>query len=124
LKGHFWKQPENISGKKKSITIVKSCILQLFVKFRQEASRLLQECTIFLYMEKVLQRRDEEDLRSWKFLHPSSFSKVRNEFEKRMVGDHLVAIHNECPMMLEELKHQDLRNAYSLLKVRANLIVL
>jgi cullin 2 len=121
LKGHFWKQPENISGKKKLIKMVKSCILQLFVKFRQEASRLLQEGTIFLYMEKVLQRRDEEDLRSRKFLHPSSYSKVRSEFVKIMIADHLAAIHNECPTMVEQNQYEDLRNAYELLKVRANL---
>lgn len=102
--------------------MLKICILHLFVKFRQEASRLLQECTISLYMEKVLQRRDEEDLRSRKFLHPSSYSKVRSECEKRMVADHLAAIHNECPTMVQQELQQDLRNAYALLKVRAYLI--
>ncbi|EFX71319.1 hypothetical protein DAPPUDRAFT_255909 [Daphnia pulex] len=84
--------------------------------YGHEASRLLQECTISLYMEKVLQRRDEEDLRSRKFLHPSSYSKVRSECEKRMVADHLAAIHNECPTMVQQELQQDLRNAYALLK--------
>ena len=67
-------------------------------------------------MEKVLQRRDEEDLRSRKFLHPSSYSKVRSECEQRMVADHLAAIHNECPAMAQQELKQDLLNA--LLKVK------
>lgn len=70
-------------------------------------------------MDQVLQRRDEEDLRSRKFLHPSSYSKVRSECEQRMVADHLAAIHNECPAMVQEERQQDLRNAYKLLKVRS-----
>lgn len=69
-------------------------------------------------MEKVLQRRDEEDLRSRKFLHPSSYGKVRSECEQRMVADHLVAIHNECPAMVQQELQQDLRNAFALLKVK------
>ena len=69
-------------------------------------------------MEKVLQRRDEEDLRSRKFLHPSSYSKVRSECEQRMVADHLAAIHNECPTMVQQELQQDLRNAFALLKVK------
>ena len=67
-------------------------------------------------MEKVLQRRDEEDLRSRKFLHPSSYSKVRSECEQRMIADHLAAIHNECPAMAQQELKQDLLNA--LLKVK------
>ena len=83
---------------------------------RQKASRLLQECSVSLYMEKVLQRRDEEDLRSRKFLHPSSYSKVRSECEQRMVADHLAAIHNGCPAMEQQELKQDLLNV--LLKVK------
>ena len=67
-------------------------------------------------MEKVLQRRDEEDLRSRKFLHPSSYSKVRSECEQRMVADHLAAIHNECPAKEQQELKQDLLNV--LLKVK------
>lgn len=78
---------------------------------------MLQECTVSQYMVKVLQRRDEEDLRSRKFLHPSSHGKVRSECEQRMVADHLAAIQNECPNMVEHEHQQDLRNAFALLKV-------
>ena len=80
------------------------------------ASRMLSFLFLTLYMEKVLQRQDEEDLRSRKFLHPSSYSKVRSECEQRMVADHLAAIHNECPAMAQQELKQDLLNA--LLKVK------
>ena len=75
------------------------------------ASRMLSFLFLTLYMEKVLQRQDEEDLRSRKFLHPSSYSKVRSECEQRMVADHLAAIHNECPAMAQQELKQDLLNA-------------
>ena len=91
---------------------------QIFFKYRQEASRLLQECTISQYMEKVLHRLNEEDLRSTKFINPNSHPKVRGECEKRMVADHLLAIHNECPNMVQQELQQDLRNAFALLKVK------
>ena len=80
------------------------------------ASRMLSFLFLTLYMEKVLQRQDEEDLRSRKFLHPSSYSKVRSECEQRMVADHLAAIHNECPAMEQQELKQDLLNV--LLKVK------
>ena len=80
------------------------------------ASRMLSFLFLTLYMEKVLQRQDEEDLRSRKFLHPSSYSKVRSECEQRMVADHLAAIHNECPAMAQQELKQNLLNA--LLKVK------
>ena len=37
--------------------------------YKREASRLLQECDVSQYMERVIQRLDEETLRSNKFLH-------------------------------------------------------
>jgi len=68
-------------------------------------------------MEKVLQLCEEEDFRSRKFLNPTSYGKVRVECEQRMVADHLSAIHNELPAMVQHEMHQDLRNAFALLKV-------
>ena len=88
----------------------------MFQNFRQEASCLLQECLVSLNMDTFLRRRYEEDLRSRKFLHPSSYSKVRSECEQRMVADHLAAIHNECPAMAQQELKQNLLNA--LLKVK------
>jgi hypothetical protein len=41
--------------------------------YKREASKLLQECDVSQYMERVIQRLEEETLRSNKFLHPRYF---------------------------------------------------
>lgn len=84
--------------------------------YKLEASRLLQENDCSQYMEKVLQRLDDEDLRSRKFLHPSSYSRVTRECERRMVADHLQFLHGECKKMVYQERKKDLRNLYLLLK--------
>jgi hypothetical protein len=38
--------------------------------YKREASKLLQECDVSQYMERVIQRLEAETLRSNKFLHP------------------------------------------------------
>jgi len=68
-------------------------------------------------MEKVLQLYNEEDFRSRKILNPTSYGKVRVVCEQRMVADHLAAIHNELLAIVQQEMHQDLRNAFALLKV-------
>ncbi|GFY78728.1 cullin-2 [Trichonephila inaurata madagascariensis] len=84
--------------------------------YKLEASRLLQENDCSQYMEKVLQKLDDEDLRSRKFLHPSSYSRVTRECEQRMVADHLQFLHGECKKMVYQERRKDLRNLYLLLK--------
>jgi len=37
--------------------------------YKREASRLLQECDVSQYMERVTQKLEEETLRSHKFVH-------------------------------------------------------
>ncbi|UYV76580.1 CUL2 [Cordylochernes scorpioides] len=69
--------------------------------YRQEAVNLLQEYNCSQYMEKamiimVLQLLDSENLRSRKYLHPSSFPKVTWKCEQHMVEDHLQFLHAEC----------------------------
>ena len=44
--------------------------------YNSEASKLLQDESISIYMEKVIQRIENENKRSRKFLYPSSFQKV------------------------------------------------
>lgn len=39
--------------------------------YKREASKLLQECDVSQYMEKVTQRLEEERLRSQRFVHLS-----------------------------------------------------
>lgn len=44
--------------------------------YKEEAQKLLQEDSISLYMERVIQRIESENVRSRKFLYPSSYQKV------------------------------------------------
>jgi len=67
-------------------------------------------------MERVIQRIDSENVRSRKFLYPSSYTKVTYECEQRMVGDHLSFLHSECKGMVEREAISDLSNMYRLLK--------
>lgn len=46
--------------------------------YQREASRLLQECNVSQYMERVIAKLDEESQRARRFLHMSSVLKVRN----------------------------------------------
>lgn len=50
----------------------------------------------FYVFLKVISRLDAENLRSRKYLHPSSYGKVKKECENRMVADHLPFLHFEC----------------------------
>ncbi|XP_041365909.1 cullin-2-like [Gigantopelta aegis] len=84
--------------------------------YRQEASKLKDACNCSEYMEKVIQKLDNEDFRSRKFLHPSSYNKVTHECQQRMIADHLQFLHVECRAMVHLEKRKDLNNMYKLLK--------
>merc|ERR1719322_954586 len=84
--------------------------------YNAEASKMLQDEPISVYMEKVIQRIESENVRSRKFLYPSSYQKVTTECEQRMVGDHLTFLHSECKQMVEKELKDDLKNMYRLLK--------
>ena len=49
---------------------------------------------------------DNEDFRSRKFLHPSSYNKVTHECQQRMVADHLQFLHGECREMVKNEKRK------------------
>ena len=84
--------------------------------YREEAAKLLGEGDISHYMERVIMKIEAEDVRSRKFLYPSSYQKVTGECEQRMVGDHLEYLHSECKPMVSGEKRPDLANLYRLLK--------
>ncbi|XP_067649383.1 cullin-2-like [Haliotis asinina] len=84
--------------------------------YRQEAAKLKDEYNCSDYMEKVIQKLDNEDFRSRKFLHPSSYTKVTHECQQRMIADHLQFLHGECREMVQMEKRKDLTHMYSLLK--------
>ncbi|XP_053539785.1 cullin-2 [Ictalurus punctatus] len=52
--------------------------------YKQEASNLQQESNCSQYMEKVLERLKDEEVRCRKYLHPSSYAKVIHECQQRM----------------------------------------
>lgn len=84
--------------------------------YRHEAAQLKAECTCSEYLEKVIQRIDNENFRSRKFLHSTSYAKVTQEVQARMVGDVIGFLHGECKDMVEQEKRKDLQNLYKLLK--------
>jgi len=84
--------------------------------YREEAAKLLGEGSISHYMERVISKIEAEDVRSRKFLYPSSYQKVTGECEQRMVGDHLTYLHSECKPMVAGERRGDLANLYRLLK--------
>ena len=57
-------------------------------------------------MEKALARINEENLRSRRFLNPSSYNKVNQEVQKRLVEDYLSFLQSECKELIKnEVKH-------------------
>lgn len=60
--------------------------------YRREAEKLLLDCDCSTYMEKVLQKLDSENMRARKYLHPSSYPRITQECEARMIADHLNVI--------------------------------
>ncbi|XP_026578447.1 cullin-2-like [Pseudonaja textilis] len=83
--------------------------------YKQEASNLMQESNCSQYMGKVLCRIKNEEMRCRKYLHPSSYSKVINECQQRMVADHLQFLHAECHNIIRQEKRNDMANIYILL---------
>ncbi|XP_078285692.1 cullin-2 isoform X1 [Rhinoraja longicauda] len=103
--------------------------------YKQEASNLLQESNCSQYMEKVLARLKDEEVRCRKYLHPSSYAKVIHECQQRMVADHLQFLHGECQNIIKQerredvfipfpipfpLLHPDMANIYTLLRAVSN----
>ncbi|MED6273887.1 Cullin-2 [Characodon lateralis] len=94
--------------------------------YKQEASNLLQESNCSQYMEKVLARLKDEEVRCRKYLHPSSYAKVIHECQQRMVADHLQFLHGECQNIIRQEKREDdmfcvdMANMYTLLRAVSN----
>ncbi|XP_052826531.1 cullin-2 [Octopus bimaculoides] len=84
--------------------------------YKQEAAKLKVEFNCSEYMEKVIQKLGQENLRSRKFLHPSSYEKVTHETQERMVADHIYFLHAACEDMVQSERRKDLSNMYVLLK--------
>ncbi|KAM5292587.1 LOW QUALITY PROTEIN: cullin-2-like [Ctenodactylus gundi] len=83
--------------------------------YKQEASHLLQESNCSQYMEKVLGRLKDEEVRCQKYLHGSSHTEVIHAVQQRMVADHLQFLHAECRHIIRQEKTLDMANMYVLL---------
>lgn len=107
--------------RQKTLGLYETLFEKIFIEqtgeyYKKEASRLLEENNCSSYMEKALARLNDENLRSRRFLNPSSYTKVNSECQKRLVEDYLSFLHSECKDLIKnEVKH-DLRNMYKLLK--------
>uniref|UniRef100_A0A8C5KWS0 Cullin-2 n=1 Tax=Jaculus jaculus TaxID=51337 RepID=A0A8C5KWS0_JACJA len=77
--------------------------------YKQETSNLLQESNCSQYMEKVLGRLKDEEIRCRKYLNTSSYTK------QRMVADHLQFLHAVCHHIIRQEKKNDMENMYVLL---------
>ena len=63
---------------------------------------------MMMMMIQVIQRIDDECMRSRKFLNPSSYAKVTHECQQRMIADHLQFLHGECRAMVHKEKRHGL----------------
>ncbi|XP_065334574.1 cullin-2 [Cloeon dipterum] len=84
--------------------------------YKREASRMLQEYDIAEYMERVIQKLEEENKRCSRFLYKTSYEKVRSTFEEHFVEDHKDRLLSECEGMVEGERKSELANLYILLK--------
>ncbi|CAG0891452.1 unnamed protein product [Cyprideis torosa] len=84
--------------------------------YTREVAQLLESLSLSDYMEKVIVKAQEENMRSRRFLPSSSWKKVSAECEQRMVGDHLQLIYQECKEMVKTENRSDLKNLYTILK--------
>lgn len=84
--------------------------------YKREAAELHGACTCSTYIQKVDVRIQDEDLRSRKFLHPVSYSRVIRECEARLVEDYIPYLQGECRQMVKDEKTDDLSRMYKLLK--------
>jgi len=62
---------------------------------------------------QVIQRLDDECMRSRKFLNASSYAKVTHECQQRMIADHLQFLHGECRTMVYKEKRHGLCISFS-----------
>ena len=65
---------------------------------------LIEYNYVFIHFWQVIQKLDEENMRSRKFLHSSSFELVTRECEARYVTDHLDFLHSECRDIVQKEK--------------------
>ena len=56
---------------------------------------------VFFALQSI-QLLHNEDMRSTKYLHPSSYNLVKMQLEERLSSDHLEMLHTECPVLVQQ----------------------
>eukprot|EP00794_Sanderia_malayensis_P003681 gene3681-4198_t len=84
--------------------------------YQKEATQLLEYCDCSQYMQKVDARLEEENMRARKYLHTSSYDKLKNVCQEKLVKDQLQLLQSECPEMIHKERLTDLSRMYKLLK--------
>ncbi|XP_068715782.1 cullin-2-like [Montipora foliosa] len=84
--------------------------------YRREAAELHSDNTCHGFIAKIDVRIQDEDLRTRKFFHPVSYSRVIRECEARMVEDYIPYLQGECRQMVNDENRADLARLYKLLK--------
>ncbi|KAG1661386.1 Cullin-2 [Nymphon striatum] len=84
--------------------------------YRIKAGKLVQENDFTEYMEKVISLLEAENLRSTKYLHKSSYKKVKAVCEEKLVIDHMDLFKAECLTAVNNENLKDLKNLFILLK--------
>ena len=105
----------DVAERQKTLVLYENLFEKVFLEqtaeyYRKEASKLLEENNCSSYMEKALVRLNDENVRSRRFLNPSSYTKVDAEVQKRLVEDYLSFLHSECKELIRnEVKHGNLK---------------
>ena len=88
--------------------------------YREQAMKIRDETDCTEYMKKVIRSLDQENLRSCKYLHPSSYAKVNEEFQNQMVVQHIDFINEYCKEAVAKERLEDLQYMYRLLHPMKN----
>lgn len=94
----------------------KSLLKETKEYYRRESAELHADNTCQAFISKVDIRIQDEDLRTRKFFHPVSYSRVIRECEARMVEDYIPYLQIECRQMVQEENTQYLSKLFTLLK--------
>ena len=83
--------------------------------YSQKSRSLISETNFPEYMSKACALLKDEDMRSRKFLHSSTYEKVTEKFIKCMVENHLDYFNDKCQDIVNSRNKTDLSNMFTLL---------
>eukprot|EP00123_Amoebidium_parasiticum_P012952 comp21677_c0_seq1/m.30526 comp21677_c0_seq1/g.30526 ORF comp21677_c0_seq1/g.30526 comp21677_c0_seq1/m.30526 type:complete len:741 (-) comp21677_c0_seq1:329-2551(-) len=84
--------------------------------YKRESALFLADNDCAAYMRKAEQRLKEEELRSQKFIDPSSYKKLQQECEAQLIEAHKAIMEAECETYIRSNRLEELSRMYKLLK--------